>query len=215
MTQIKADYIDHMGDDLRVVNAARISYANTNVELDERDEKLINYLAKNKHYSPFEHCQLTVLIKCPLYIRSQIHRHRTFSYNEVSRRYTSEDLEFYEPSLYRKQHDKSKQCSDGYLTHEINQPIVTIVNKLHLLTLKTYNDLVDIGVSREMARGVLPQNLMTSFYMTGNLRNWIAFLRLRLDSHAQQEAQFIAKEIYTIVKEKFPVSGTALLNIGE
>jgi len=215
MNQIKAEYIDHMGDDLRVVNAARISYItnDSNIVVDERDEKLINYLADHKHYSPFEHCHLTVIINCPLYIRSQIHRHRTFSYNEVSRRYTSEKLEFYEPNLYRKQHDKSKQCSDGYFTHEANQPVVKQVKLLHNKTLAVYNDLIEQGVSREMARGILPQNLMTKFYMSGNLRNWAGFLALRLDTHAQYEVQTIAKQIHSIIKEKFPVSGKALLKI--
>ena len=87
MSNIKVDYVDHMGNDLTVVNSARVSFGKTKTTLDESDIKLLNYLAKHKHYTPFEHCTLTVLVKCPLFTRSQIHRHRTFSYNEISRRY--------------------------------------------------------------------------------------------------------------------------------
>ena len=100
---IKVDYIEHMGSEETIVNAARVSFGNNNVtELSDKDKKLINYLAKHKHMSPFEHCILSVKITCPLYIRSQIHRHRTFSYNEISRRYTEKDMEFYLPYEYRK-----------------------------------------------------------------------------------------------------------------
>lgn len=211
MDQIKATYVDHMGDDLRVVNAARISFANNKQILEQKDEKLINYLAKHKHYTPFEHCQLSVIIDCPLYIRSQIHRHRTFSYNEISRRYTAENLSFYEPITYRKQHDKSKQCSDGELDTEDNAKAKVKTQFIHQQCLKTYTELLDLGVSRELARGVLPQNLMTSFYMTGNLRNWVGFLKLRLDKHAQEEVRVIAQEIDQIIKNKFSVSGKALM----
>lgn len=215
MSKIRVDYVDHMGDDLRVVNAARISYANTNEKLSERDEKLINYLAKHKHYTPFEHCNLTVVLHVPLYIRSQIHRHRTFSYNEVSRRYTSENLEFYEPEQYRKQHAKSKQCSDGLLSKAKNFKARLLTKAVHTFCLASYHTLIKLGVSREMARGLLPQNLMTKFYMSGNLRNWVAFLKLRLDGHAQEEAQYIAQEIDEILKEKFPIAGKALMEICE
>lgn len=207
---IEADYINHMGDDLSVVNAARVSFGKAKDELDDGDIKLINYLAKHKHMTPFEHCTLSVKIKCPLYIRSQIHRHRTFSYNEISRRYTSENLEFYVPETYRKQHSSSKQCSDGEFSLEQNSYLKLKTQAIQLNLLSEYNNMIDLGVARELARGILPQNLMTEFWMTGNLRNWVHFLGLRIDSHAQEEVQQVASPILDIIREKFPESSKAL-----
>lgn len=210
MSQIKVKYLNHMGGDLSVVNSARVSFGKNKDSIDEKDVKLINYLAKYKHFTPFEHCSLSVLVRCPLFIRSQIHRHRTFSYNEISRRYTSENIEFYEPEVYRKQHDKSKQCSAENFDEDTSNAIRELVKESHSKALKLYNQLIDEGVAREMARGILPQNLMTEFWMTGNLRNWIHFLGLRVDSHAQKEVRDIARPILDIIKEKFPISAKAL-----
>lgn len=211
---IKATYVDHMGSDLTVVNSARVSFGKSKDKLDDKDTKLINYLAKHKHFTPFEHVQLSVKIDCPLYIRSQIHRHRTFSYNEISRRYTEENLRFFIPE-YRKQHKKSKQCSDGEMSDVENGILFDTTKELHRECLRIYNNMIDMGVAREQARGILPQNLMTEFYMTGNLRNWIQFLVLRLDSHAQAEAQTIANDVQAIIQDKFPESAKALFtNLG-
>jgi len=210
MSKIKIEYINHMGDDLSVVNSARVSFGKNKKKLEEGDIKLINYLAKHQHFTPFEHCTLSVLVKCPLFIRSQIHRHRTFSYNEISRRYTSENLEFYVPEKYRKQHDKSKQCSNGELEKTTNHAMLKETERLHKYCLDVYNEMIDNGVAREMARGILPQNLMTEFWMTGNLRNWVHFLGLRVDSHAQKEVQDVAKPILKIIKKEFPESAKAL-----
>lgn len=210
MSEIKIDYIDHMGSDLSVVNSARVSFGKVKDKLDERDIKLVNYLAKHKHLTPFEHCTLSVKVKCPLFVRSQIHRHRTFSYNEISRRYTSENIEFYEPEVYRKQHDKSKQCSDGNFDETSNDMIKTMVKHQHMESLALYEHLIKRGVAREMARGILPQNLMTEFWMTGNLRNWVHFLGLRADSHAQKEVQDVAQPILKLILDKFPEAAKAL-----
>lgn len=199
-----------MGDDLTVVNSARVSFGVSKQVLDEKDKKLINYLAKHKHFTPFEHCSLTVLVECPLYIRSQIMRHRTFSYNEISRRYTSEDLKFYLPE-YRTQHKSSKQCSAGSLDPFLNDILQKHTEVSHQASLGLYSKLIDAGVAREQARGVLPQNLMTSFWMSGNLRNFSAFLSLRLDEHAQEEVRLIAEDIKAIIEEKFPIAGKALM----
>lgn len=210
MSQIKIEYIDHMGSDMSVVNSARVSFGKNKKRIDPEDIKLLNYLAKHQHFTPFEHCTLSVLIKCPLFIRSQIHRHRTFSYNEISRRYTSENLEFYVPETYRKQHGSSKQCSDGEFNDKENKILKDKTEFLHNLLLAEYNEMINMGVAREMARGILPQNLMTEFWMTGNLRNWVHFLGLRVDSHAQKEVQDVAKPILKIIKQKFPESAKAL-----
>jgi thymidylate synthase (FAD) len=209
-SQIKVEYIQHVGEDLTVVNAARISFASESKTLTDRDKKLIKYLADNKHYSCFEHNIFTVKIECPLYIRSQIMRHRSFSFNEVSRRYTDKDLEFYLPE-YRKQSKSNKQASDGKLETIINEVYVNRTFKLHEEALSMYENMIKSGVAKEQARGILPQNLMTSFIMTGNLRNWMHFVELRDHDHAQLEVQWIAKDIKNIIMNKFPEAAKALL----
>lgn len=212
MTQLKATYVDHMGSDLTIVNSARISFGSESQELTDKDKKLIKYLADNEHMSPFEHCTLTILVECPLYIRSQIHRHRTFSYNEISRRYTSEDIMFYSPETIRKQAASSRQASEGELEEDEAEEAYDIMNYIHESCEQAYEKLLELGVPREQARGVLPQNLMTKFYMTGNLRNWIHFIKLRLDKHAQSEVQEVANQVLSILKEKFPEATKVLLN---
>jgi len=212
LSQIKVSYVNHMGNDLTTVNAARISFANESQELTEKDKKLINYLAKNEHMSPFEHNALTVIVECPLYIRSQIHRHRTFSYNEVSRRYTSEDLTFYLPRQFRQQAKSNRQASEGTLTPALNIAVQSDVLNHHRESLALYNDLINNGVCREQARGILPQDLMTKFYMTGNLRNWAHFVKLRIDSHAQGEVQEVGQQCKAILEKHWPVAMEALLN---
>lgn len=211
MSQLKVEYIDHMGSDLSVVNAARVSYGKVSDTLTEKDKKLIAYLVEHKHLTPLESCVLSVRIHCPLFIRSQLAKHRTSTINEISRRYTSENIEFYEPTVYRKQHSKSKQCSDGTLPDAENMVVQAVVQKAHIEALNAYNKLLDMNVSREMARGILPQNLMTQFIMTCNLRNWAHLVKLRDDSHAQEEAQIIARQIKQILLEKFPVAAGELL----
>jgi len=209
-SSIKADYIDHMGTDMSVVNAARVSFGESVHVVSEKDEKLLNYLAKHEHMSPFEHCQLTVLVECPLFIRSQIHRHRTFAYNEISRRYTDSGIEFFSPDTFRCQSLNNKQGSYGALPDETNEYLQAEGEHIMQECLIFYNKLLETGVGKEQARGYLPQNLMTKFYMTGNLRNWIHFLRLRLDNHAQKESQVVAQQIKNIISERFPASSEAL-----
>lgn len=208
---ISVEYIDHMGTDITVVNAARVSYNRKKEELEDKDIKLLNYLAKHKHYTPFEHCCLSVMIQCPLYIRSQIMRHRAFSYNEVSRRYTSEELSFYVPQHYRAQHVKSKQCSDGLVNNEANLHAQVAFERVLEDSLRSYEEMIDNGVARELARGILPQCLNTKFYMTGDLRNWAAFLKLRLDGHAQEEVQEVAKGVCDIIEDYMPEAYKALI----
>lgn len=208
---LKVTYVDHMGSDLRVVNAARISFGGESQQLEDKDKKLIKYLADNEHMSPFEHNTLTVVVECPLFIRSQIHRHRTFAYNEVSRRYTSDGIEFYIPDTIRRQAASNRQASEGELDPIGANTAIAIMKVLHEQAEDAYNDLLALGVPREQARGVLPQNLMTKFYMTGNLRNWVHFVRLRIDNHAQAEVQEIGKQVLDILNQKFPEATKHLL----
>lgn len=211
MSQLKVSYVQHLGTDLTVVNSARISLGTESQILEEKDTKLIKFLADNEHMSPFEHNVLTVIIECPLYIRSQIHRHRTFSYNEISRRYTAENLEFFVPETMRKQAKSNRQASEGELDDRAAQTAIVLMEEAHKQAREFFDDLIALGVPREQARGVLPQNLMTKFYMTGNLRNWAHFVKLRLDKHAQGEVQVIGKQVLEILQEKFPEATKALL----
>lgn len=209
---IKVEYINHMGDELTVVNAARVSFAGESQILNERDKKLIKYLADHEHMSPFEHLTLTVKIEVPLYIRSQIMRHRTFAYNEISRRYTDKNLEFFIPELLRKQHTNNRQASEGQFDEPgLNGTLKSEMRSLHNDALKTYQKLIDYGVCREQARGVLPQNLMTEFFMTGNLRNFVHFVKLRMHEGAQVEVQEVAECMYNILINKFGYAAEVLL----
>lgn len=201
--------IDFMGDDARAVHAARVSFLNdedlltSDGHLDEKDAKLVRFLLREKHTSPFEHSSLSVRMKVPLFIRSQIMRHRTFSYNEVSRRYTDACIEFHVPKELRKQATKNLQCSTNEAVDN-NDMLVNSMRQHVDSSYRTYQMLLDCGVCREQARAVLPQNMYTTFYMTGNLLNWIKFLQLRLHPHAQPEVQELAMGIVQLLKVVFP-----------
>jgi thymidylate synthase (FAD) len=209
------EYVSHMGSDLSVVNAARVSFGSTREELNEKDLKLINYLMQHNHTSPFEHCAITMRFTVPLFIRSQHHRHRTWAYNEISRRYTSVDMQFYEPEEFRTQHKSNRQASEDNLVN----PLVTfkdayntghsgyaasMVKKHHATSMEVYQSLLDAGVCREQARGVLPQNLYTQYYGTANLHNLLKFISLRSHDGAQWEIQRVAQACLAIAKEYFP-----------
>jgi thymidylate synthase (FAD) len=196
------------------VHAARASFGKEDkTGADEHgDKKLMFFLAREGHTSVFEHQSATFLIECPLFIRSQIMRHRTFSYNEISRRYTSEQLGFWVPDVYRKQDPKAKQCSSGEFTDDEAWNFLRPEYCGQLATAySVYKDLLDEGLCREQARAALPQSLLTRFYMTGNLRNWAHFLSLRLDKHAQPEVQVIARKIHDALVKLWPLPMQALM----
>lgn len=202
--------VDYMGNDKRAVNSARVSLLNDELagfdeELDKGDERLLAFLVREQHTSPFEHSTFSVRITCPLFVSKQIMRHRTFSYNEVSRRYTSKDLQFYVPTVLRQQAVKNLQCSTGEAVCNNTEALHTYQEQINNALL-TYNKLIDAGVCREQARGILPQCLYTEFYMTGNLLNWFKFLRLRLHPHAQPEVQEVAQAVLTLLRQYFPVT---------
>ena len=208
------EYVSHMGSDLSVVNAARVSFGAEKEEVDEKDIKLINYLMSHNHSSPFEHCVLTFKFTVPLFIRSQHHRHRTWAYNEISRRYTSIDMKFYEPSEFRTQHKSNRQASnvEGMINPDMSKGMTSgvtasrMVKDHHAQSLFLYTRLVEEGVCREQARGVLPQNLYTQYYGTANLHNLLKFVSLRVHEGAQWEIQEVAKACLTIAKQHFPHS---------
>ena len=205
------EYVQHMGNDLTIVNAARVSFGVEKDEVDERDKKLIRYLVKNRHTSTLEHNVVTFKFTVPLFVRGQHHRHRTWSYNEISRRYTDLNIQFYEPASFRTQHKSNRQASneDQTINPEMEFDKTTafqLVQNHHKKSLDLFNRLIDAGVCREQARGVLPQNLYTEYYGTVNLSNLIKFNNLRDDSHAQWEIQKVAQACKEIATELWPVA---------
>lgn len=210
------EYVDHMGDDLTIVNSARVSFGKHKEVLDEKDKKLIKYLAEHKHTSTFEHNVVTFRFKVPLFIRSQHHRHRTWSYNEISRRYTDFDMCFYEPESFRTQHKSNRQASntdsiDPVLYPDLSDPDFGItaskcIMKHHQSALALFNRLTEAGVCREQARGVLPQNLYTEYYGTTNLSNLLKFIELRTHDGAQWEIQQVANACLEIAHSLWPVA---------
>ena len=200
--------VDHMGTDLTVVNSARVSFGGHKEELDDKDKKLIRYLIKHNHTSTLEHCQVTFRIKVPLFIRSQHHRHRTMSYNEISRRYTQENLQFFEPNKFRTQHVSNRQASNSTDLFDPELPFVfadgselasEAVKAHHKASVDLYERLMAAGVCREQARGVLPQNLYTEYYASANLNNLLKFIGLRMHEVAQWEILQLAKAMLNIL----------------
>lgn len=216
------DYVAHMGTDLTVVNSARVSFGVQKDALDEKDVKLIKYLIKHKHTSTLEHCSITFRFQVPLFVRSQHHRHRTWSYNEISRRYTDVDIKFYEPKLFRTQHKSNRQASN--MDSMINPCVFafedggrtyadSLIRNHHRQSLKLYKDLLESGVCREQARGVLPQNMYTEYYGTVNLSNLLKFIDLRSHAGAQWEIQRVAEACMDIAYDLFPVTVSAYRKI--
>jgi len=209
------EYVNHMGDCLTIVNSARVSFGKHKDELDEKDMKLINYLVDHNHTSTFEHNVATFRFVVPLFVRSQHHRHRTWSYNEISRRYTEENLRFYEPQAFRTQHQSNRQASNvddlidpmimlPYTAAGLRGPAHQVVRDWHEKSVKLYNNLIEGGVCREQARGVLPQNLYTEYYGTVNLSNLLKFISLRTHEGAQLEIQKVAEACLEIATDLWP-----------
>lgn len=197
--------IDWMGDDLRAVNAARVSF-NRDSKGPKKDKQLINYLMEQGHLSPFEHIIFTFRVKCPLIVARQWMRHRTWKYNEVSRRYTSQEMEFYYPTEWRKQDNINKQGSSGKFTKERNELLNDELQEILIASTKAYKNLLNSGVSREMSRMVIPVNMYTTYYATIDLRNLFGFLKQRLDAHAQWEIRKYAETMLNMIKQIVPWS---------
>ena len=216
----RVDLVEHMGSDLTIVNSARVSFGTQKEELDGKDEKLINYLVKHRHTSTFEHNVVTFRFLVPLFVRSQHHRHRTWSYNEISRRYTDINIQFYEPKEFRTQHKSNRQASN---TEELINPLLNnpvayadeAVKEHHKSSIALYSKLIDAGVCREQARGVLPQNMYTEYYGTVNLSNLIKFIDLRIHEGAQWEIQQLANGMLKIAEDLWPVAVKSYINSKE
>ena len=211
------EYVQHMGEDITIVNAARVSFGQQKKSMDEKDTKLIKYLINHKHTSTLEHNVITFRFTVPLFVRSQHHRHRTWSYNEISRRYTDVDISFYEPESFRTQHKSNRQASNSndrvnpVLIPDLSDPgygvkADSVIKEHHRKSLFLYDSLIKNGVCREQARGVLPQNLYTQYYGTVNLNNLLKFVELRVHEGAQWEIQKVAKACLDISKDRWPIA---------
>mgnify|MGYP003123705333 FL=1 len=213
------EYVEHMGNDLSVVNSARVSFGKHKEELDSKDERLIRYLIKHRHTSTLEHNIVTFRFTVPLFIRSQHHRHRTWSYNEISRRYTDFDIQFYEPESFRTQHKSNRQASNeselidphilshvGHESFPVNIRASNCLHQHHMNSLALFQKMIASGICREQARGVLPQNMYTQYYGTVNLNNLLKFIDLRTHEGAQWEIQKVAEACLDIATDLWPVT---------
>lgn len=228
--------IDYMGDDLRVVNAARVSFAKESFwepiiytdpdgtrhreefpkVLSEQDQKLINYLAKHNHWTPFSHVQITLREKVPIFVARQRFKHMVgFSYNEVSRRYVDSPPEFFFPDGWRGKAENKKQGSTDEVVFDTNNILIKIAgdrkdgsraesgefnyNGLMRICEAFYQGLLDNGVAPEQARMVLPQSMFTEYIVTGSLAAWARAYKLRSDEHSQKEIRDLAEEWQKII----------------
>ena len=213
---MEVELIDHMGSDLSVVNAARVSFSKTSewdsipeggkVEgfLKHEDERLIVYLAKHNHWSPFGHASMQIHIKAPVFVARQLVKHQVgLVWNEVSRRYVDNEPELYEPTEWRLAAVNKKQGSS-------NETVEYDVNSAYELCKETYNNMLKEGIAPEMARMVLPQSMMTEWYWSGTLMAFARVCNLRCKPDTQLETQMVANQIDKIGEELFPYSWEAL-----
>ena len=204
---MKVDFIDKMGSDLSVVNAARVSFAKRKEVLDEKDDKLIKYLAHWGHWSPFAHATMSFRIKAPIFVARQLVKHQVgLSWNEVSRRYVDDQPEFYMIDEWISRPDKSiKQGSgDRVIKYDINHA-VNIAKEI-------YNDMLEEGIAPEMARMILPQNMMTEWIWSGSVYAFSRVCNLRTKSNAQKETGSVAEQMANIMREHFPLCSKYLLD---
>lgn len=224
---MEARYIDHMGSDLSVVNAARVSFHKESTTFSEQDQKLLNYLANHNHWTPFSHTAVTLGIKAPIFVARQAFKHKVgFTENEVSRRYVDEQPEFFLPKEWRgRPTNGAKQGSSDEiimelapiyrLSGEIAEPAVPVTEAVldfYAEAEALYDRMIVSGIAPEQARMVLPQAMYTEWWWTSSLVGWARFYNLRMDPHAQKEIRDLAADIGPLVGQHFPISWEALTN---
>jgi len=218
---IEVTYIDHMGSDLSVVNSARVSFGKKSKSLGEvgigdepimvpvlhdTDVRLIRYLAKHKHKSPFNHAFATFHVKAPIFVARQLVKHEYMPWNEISRRYVDNEPEFFHPTEWRGRSDDKKQGSEGVI--ESLRP--TYSKTLIKIAMDNYKHLLSEGVCPEQARMVLPQSMMTEWYWSGSLFAFAKMCGLRLKDDTQYETRLVAQEIEDYMMDIYPNSWEAL-----
>lgn len=215
---MKVELLDHTGNDNTVANVARVSFAGEQWNelpegyTEEQRDKLIRFLAREQHTSPFRHVSVSLRVTAPIFLARQLAKHQVgMSWNEVSRRYVDDTPEFYFPEHWRKRPEKGiKQGSDGI--HEDSDQWSVDYASFVMDALTLYESMIDDGVAPEMARMVLPQSMMTQWVWSGSIMAFAHVYKLRADSHAQKEAQDIAKMIDEIIRPLYPTSWSALVD---
>ena len=232
MPDIKVTYKDHMGSDLSVVNAARVSFGKESHFMDDqvqevdmgpwagyipvlspKDEKLVGYLAKHKHMSPFGHCFASFHVKAPIFVARQLVKHKFLRWNEISRRYVDDEPEFYTPEVWRGRSDDKKQGSSEVLIplRETESQMWSGPETEMGEVVSYYKHLIARGVAPEQARMVLPQSTMTEWWWSGSLDAFADMCYLRCKEDTQYESRLVANQISELMKKLFPVSWDALL----
>lgn len=209
---IAIEYVDHMGNDLRVANVARVSFNKWKEEFDQHDARLIDYLANHEHSSPFRHTAISIRCKVPVFLARQLGKHQAgLSWNEVSRRYVDVGIEYFVPDCWRaRPADGIKQGSGEAIEH--TEYIEDVYKRLLTKLDNVYQEFLDHDVAPEMARMILPQSMMVDYIWTGNLLSFFHVYRLRIGEGSQEEAKEFARLLEEIVKPLFPVCWEALKN---
>ena len=213
---MEVQLIDKMGSDLTVVNAARVSFGKNKEVFEASDEKLISFLARHNHWSPFAHCSVQFRIKAPVFVARQLVKHQVgLSWNEISRRYVDYEPEFYDPDIWRARAEDKKQGSDEESNLEwIDRD--TRTGRLHVevyeLANKNYKRMLEAGVAPEQARMILPQSMMTEWYWSGTLYAFARVCNLRCAKDTQLESRIVADSIDKFCNEEFPYSWKYLRN---
>ena len=215
---IQTFYVDHMGTDLSVANAARVSFGKRSEmdtsdvwgppKLKDKDAKLIRYLAKHKHISPFGHCFASFHVKAPVFVARQLVKHKFLRWNEISRRYVDHEPEFYQPTEWRGRSLDKKQGSEGVV--QTIDGIDYDISDLYESAVRLYDTMIENGVCPEQARMVLPQSMVTEWYWSGSLDAFADMCNLRCKPDTQYETQVVAGHIDTEMSKLFPVSWKAL-----
>lgn len=210
LENISCEYMDHMGDDLAVVNDARVSFRKISRKFSQSDERLLRYLARHNHWSPFAHSFIKFRITCPLFVAAQLFKHQVgLAANSVSRRYVSDEVTFWHTLSWREKAANKKQGSGDRLPVGVCTDATSMyINSLQV-AFDTYNDLLALGVCEEQARAVLPTSTNTTFVWTGSLAAWLRVISLRCEESAQEETRQVAEMIAETVQRLFPVSYTA------
>ena len=233
-SQITCTYIDHMGSDLSVVNAARVSFGKKSeairweyLDLDhvsgdlipvlkEGDVKLIHYLAKHEHYSPFGHCFASFHVKAPIFVARQLVKHEYLRWNEVSRRYVDDEPEFYMPAVWRGRSKDKKQGSNDEVSIDVtwydrDDGYNSWPEDSCFIAIEAYQKMLELGVAPEQARMVLPQSTMTEWYWSGSLDAFANMCNLRLKPDTQYETRLVAEQVCDVMAKIWPVSWEALV----
>lgn len=208
--QLQANYVDHMGSDLSVVNAARVSYGKKKERLDDGDIRLISYLARHRHTSPFGHAFASFHIVAPIFVARQLVKHKFLRWNEISRRYVDSEPEFYKPDVWRGKPEDSKQGSTGEARSQYFPS--AYVEDVNAKAIEAYNNMLRHNVAPEQARMILPQNTMTEWYWSGSLDAFADMAKLRMKSDTQLETQYVASKIALTMSDLFPHSWKELMN---